>query len=415
MATADQVLKPEFGTAKKHFIFNEEHDALRESIGSFVEKELAPHAERWEEETFDDWVFERMGELGFLGLSYPEEYGGQGGDYYCNLVLAEEITRSNSGGLAMGIAVHTDMATPPVHLFGTEEQKQEYLVPAIKGQKIASLGITEPDAGSDVSGIKTRAVRDGDEFVINGSKTYITNGHRSDFIVLVTKTDADAGYDGFTLFLVDMDAEGVIREERLKKLGMHASDTALLAFQDVHVPATAILGQEGKGFYHIMWELQGERLIGAAGCVAGAQRCFDKTLQYALERNAFGRQIGKFQAIRHKFAEMATKIESARQLTYTTAWRFQNGEYPVREISMAKLYASRIAVEVADECIQIHGGAGYMKEYGVERVWRDMRLNRIGAGTDEIMLDVIGRSYGFRARRPERRRTRTRCRRRRGR
>ncbi len=395
MPAADQVIKPEFGTAKKHFIFNEEHDALRESIGSFVEKELAPHAERWEEETFDDWVFERMGELGFLGLSYPEEYGGQGGDYYCNLVLAEEITRSNSGGLAMGIAVHTDMATPPVHLFGTEEQKQEYLVPAIQGKKISSLGITEPDAGSDVSGIKTRAVRDGDEYVINGSKTYITNGHRSDFIVLVTKTDPDAGYDGFTLFLVDMDAEGVIREERLKKLGMHASDTALLAFQDVRVPETAILGQEGKGFYHIMWELQGERLIGAAGCVAGAQRCFDKTLQYALERNAFGRQIGKFQAIRHKFAEMATKIESARQLTYTTAWRFQNGEYPVREISMAKLYASRIAVEVADECIQIHGGAGYMKEYGVERVWRDMRLNRIGAGTDEIMLDVIGRSYGL--------------------
>ena len=395
MAATDQVIKPEFGTAKKHFIFNEEHDALRESIGSFVEKELAPHAERWEEETFDDWVFERMGELGFLGLSYPEEYGGQGGDYYCNLVLAEEITRSNSGGLAMGIAVHTDMATPPVHLFGTEEQKQQYLVPAIAGKKIASLGITEPDAGSDVSGIKTRAVRDGDEFVINGSKTYITNGHRSDFIVLVTKTDADAGYDGFTLFLVDMDTEGVIREERLKKLGMHASDTALLAFQDVRVPETAILGQEGKGFYHIMWELQGERLIGAAGCVAGAQRCFDKTLQYAMERNAFGRQIGKFQAIRHKFAEMATKIESARQLTYTTAWRFQNGEYPVREISMAKLYASRIAVEVADECIQIHGGAGYMREYGVERVWRDMRLNRIGAGTDEIMLDVIGRSYGL--------------------
>ena len=360
-----------------------------------MEKELAPHAARWEEETFDDWVFKRMGELGFLGLSYPEEYGGQGGDYSCNLVLAEEMTKANSGGLAMGIAVHTDMATPPVFLFGTEEQKQEYLVPAIKGEKISCLGITEPDAGSDVAGIKTRAVRDGDDWVINGSKTYITNGHRADFIVLVTKTDPDAGYDGFTLFLVAMDSPGVIREKKLEKLGMHASDTALLAFQDVRVPAEAVLGEEGKGFYHIMWELQGERLIGAAGCVAGAQRCFDRTLQYAMERNAFGRQIGKFQVIRHKFAEMATKIEAARQLTYTTAWRFQNGEYPVREISMAKLYAARIAVEVADECIQIHGGAGYMKEYGVERVWRDMRLNRIGAGTDEMMLDVIGRSYGL--------------------
>ena len=394
MTTAD-VLKPDYAAQRKHFIFTEEHQQLRESIRRFAQTELAPHAEEWEETTFPDWVFKRMGELGFLGLSYPEEYGGQGGDYYSNLVLAEEIVHANSGGLTMGVAVHTDMATPPIHLFGTEEQKQRYLVPSIKGEKISCLGITEPDAGSDVAGIRTRAVRDGDEFVINGSKTYITNGHRADFIVLVTKTDPDAGYDGFTLFLVDTDTPGFIREKKLEKLGMHASDTALLAFNDMRVPADAILGQEGKGFYHIMWELQGERLIGAAGCVAGAQKCFDKTLEYAMERKAFGRSIGHFQVIRHKFAEMATKIEVARQMVYTTAWRHQNGEYPVREISIAKLFASRIAVEVADECIQIHGGAGYMKEYGVERVWRDMRLNRIGAGTDEIMLDVIGRSYGL--------------------
>ncbi len=395
MATAEKVLKPNFETRRKHFIFTEEHDQLRESIRAFAKKELAPHADEWEETTFPDSVFRRMGELGFLGLSYPEEYGGQGGDYYCNLVLAEEMSHAGSGGLVMGVAVHTDMATPPVHLFGTEEQKQRYLVPSIQGQKISCLGITEPDAGSDVAGIKTRAVRDGDEWVINGSKTYITNGHRADFIVLVTKTDADAGYDGFSLFLVDMDTEGVIREKKLEKLGMHASDTALLAFQDVRVPADALLGQEGKGFYHIMWELQGERLIGAAGCVAGAQRCFEKTLEYATDRTAFGRPIGKFQVIRHKFADMATKIEAARQMVYSTAWRHQNGEYPVREISMAKLYAARMACEVTDECLQIHGGAGYMKEYGIERAWRDMRLNRIGAGTDEVMLDVIGRSYGL--------------------
>src|ERR671917_570366 len=402
MPPTDTVLKPDFSASKKHFIFTEEHDRLRESIGRFVEKELRPHAEEWEEEKyFADWVFPRMGELGFLGLSYPEEYGGQGGDYYCNIVLAEEMTHCNCGGLAMGVAVHTDMATPPVFLFGTEEQKQEYLVPAIRGEKVSCLGITEPDAGSDVAGIKTRAVRDtrsgtgGDEWVINGSKTYITNGHRADFIVLVTKTDPDAGYDGFTLFIVDMDTPGVIREKKLEKLGMHASDTALLAFQDVRVPAEAVLGQEGKGFYHIMWELQGERLIGAAGCVAGGQKGFDRTLQYATERSAFGRPIGRFQAIRHKFAEMATKIEAGRQMVYTTAWRFQNGEYPVREISMAKLYTARMACEVVDECLQIHGGAGYMKEYGIERAWRDVRLNRIGAGTDEVMLDVIGRSYGL--------------------
>ncbi|MFZ0043170.1 MAG: acyl-CoA dehydrogenase family protein [Solirubrobacteraceae bacterium] len=396
MATAD-VVKPDFASERKHFIFTDEHEQLRESIRRFVIKELAPHAEEWEENTFPDWVFERMGELGFLGLDKPEEYGGQGGDYYSSLVLAEEIVHANCGGLAMGLAVQTDMAMPPILAFGTEEQKQEWAAPAIAGKKILCIGITEPDAGSDVAGIKTRAVRDeaSGDYVINGSKTYITNGHRAHAIVLVTKTDPAAGYDGFTLFLVPMDAEGVIREKRLKKLGMHASDTALLAFQDVRVPESAVLGSVGKGFYHIMWELQGERLIGAAGSVAGAQHVFDKTLTYAKERHAFGRSIGHFQVIRHKFAEMATKIETARQMVYTTAWRFQNGEYPVREITMAKLYSARIAVEVADECIQIHGGAGYMKEYGIERSWRDLRLNRIGAGTDEIMLDVIGRSYGL--------------------
>ncbi len=188
---------------------------------------------------------------------------------------------------------------------------------------------------------------------------------------------------------------GVIREKRLEKLGMHASDTALLAFDDVRVPADAVLGQIGKGFYHIMWELQGERLIGAAGCVAGAQRAFDRTLAYAMERKAFGREIGHFQVIRHKFAAMATQIEASRQLVYNTAWRFANGEYPVREISMAKLHAAQMCCAVADECLQIFGGAGYMREYKIERAWRDLRLNRIGAGTDEIMLDVIGRSYGL--------------------
>jgi alkylation response protein AidB-like acyl-CoA dehydrogenase len=395
MATTEPVLKPDHHSKRSHFIFTDEHEQLRESIRAFATKELAPHADEWEETTFPDSVFTRMGELGFLGLDKPEAYGGQGGDYYTALVLAEEIVHAHSGGLAMGVAVHTDMAMPPILAFGTEAQKQEWVVPAIKGEKILCLGITEPDAGSDVAGIKTRAVRDGDDYVINGSKTYITNGHRADVIVLVTKTDAEAGYEGFTLFLVPMDAPGVIREKRLEKLGMHASDTALLAFQDVRVPADAVLGEVGKGFFHIMWELQWERLIGAAGCVAGAQEAFDRTLVYAQQRQAFGRKIGNFQVIRHKFAEMATKIETARQMVYTTAWRFRNGEYPVREISMAKLYAARIAVEVADECIQIHGGAGYMKEYGIERVWRDMRLNRIGAGTDEVMLEVIGRSYGL--------------------
>ncbi|KKL54337.1 hypothetical protein LCGC14_2266440, partial [marine sediment metagenome] len=289
----------------------------------------------------------------------------------------------------------TDMATPPILKFGSEDLKQRYLVPAIKGEKISCLGITEPGAGSDVAGIRTHAVRDGDEYVINGSKTFITNGVRADFIVLVAKTDSDAGYDGFSLFVVDTDTPGFSVSKKLEKLGMHSSDTAELTFEDMRVPAENLVGEEGKGFYHIMWELQGERMIGAAGGVAGAQRVFDLTVEYAKERHAFGRPIGSFQAIRHKFAEMATKIEVARQMVYATAWRVQNGEYPVRETSMAKLYASRIGFEVCDECLQIHGGYGYMKEYPVERAWRDMRLNRIGAGTDEIMLEVIGRSYGL--------------------
>src|SRR3954469_23045508 len=235
--------KPDFGAKRRHFIFTDEHEQLRESIASFVAKELRPHAEQWEEETFPDSVFTRMGELGFLGLDKPEAYGGQGGDYFSALVLGEEMAQAYCGGLAMGVAVHTDMAMPPILAFGTEEQKQEWVVPAIAGKKILCLGITEPDAGSDVAGIKTRAARDGDDYVINGSKTYITNGHRADVIVLVTKTDPDAGYDGFTLFLVPMDAPGVIREKKLEKLGMHASDTALLAFQDVRVPASAALGE----------------------------------------------------------------------------------------------------------------------------------------------------------------------------
>jgi alkylation response protein AidB-like acyl-CoA dehydrogenase len=388
------VLKPGQATASRHFIFTDEHDQLRESIRRFVERELTPHAEEWERTTFPDSVLQRMGELGFLGLAMPEEYGGQGGDYYCSIVLAEEMARSMSGGTALGVAVQTDMAMPPIRLFGSEEQKQEWLVPAIRGEKILCLGITEPDAGSDVAGIKTSAVRDGDDFVINGSKTYITNGHRADVIVLVAKTDREAGHNGISLFLVDMNLPGVIRESRLEKLGMHASDTALLAFQDVRVPASAMLGQEGKGFYHIGNQLQGERLVGAAQVVAWAQVAFDRTFQYAQERSAFGRPIADFQVTRHKFANMAVQIEAARQLVYTTAWRYAGGEYPVREIAMAKVLATRTVCDVADECIQIHGGNGYTREYVVERIWRDQRVSRIGGGTDEIMLDVIGKSLG---------------------
>ena len=402
MATAtDTVIKPDFEAKRKHFIFTDEHEELRESMRSWVQKELTPRRHEFEENYWPNEVLQRAGELGYLGLCFPEEYGGQGGDYFYSLVRADCMSYSGCGGLNMGFAVHTDMVTPPIHLLGTEDLKQRYLPPSIKGELIGCLGITEPGAGSDVASIRTTARRDGDEYVINGSKTFITNGKRANYIVLVTKTDPDAGHDGITLFVVDIrdkdgnEVEGFSVSQTLEKMGMHASDTGELSFQDVRVPAENMLGQEGKGFYHISWELQGERLVGAIGCVSGAERVFERTLEYAKERQAFGRPIGKFQAIRHKFAEMSTQIEAAKQFVYTTAWRFANGEYPVREITMAKLYASRMACEVADECVQIMGGYGYMKEYEIERAYRDVRLNRIGAGTDEIMLDVIGRSYGL--------------------
>ena len=394
MATAT-VIKPDHAAQRKHLLFTDEHEDLRESMQAWVRKELWPHRNEWEETTWPRDAMERAGELGYLGLCFPEEYGGQGGDYYYSLVRAECMSYSGSGGTNMGFAVQTDMVLPPIHLLGTEEQKQRYLAPGIRGEKIGCLGITEPGAGSDVAGIRTTAVRDGDEYVINGSKTFITNGVRADFILMVAKTDPDAGHNGITLFLVDADTPGFRVSRQLEKMGMHASDTAELAFEDMRVPADAVLGELGKGFYHISWELQSERMVAAAGSVAGAERMFEKTLEYAKEREAFGRPIGKFQAIRHKFAEMATKIEAAKQFNYVVAWRYANGEYPVREITEVKLFTSRVGCEVADECVQILGGYGYMKEYEIERAYRDVRLNRIGAGTDEIMLDVIGRSYGL--------------------
>jgi alkylation response protein AidB-like acyl-CoA dehydrogenase len=402
MATAtDTVIKPEHEGARKHFIFTDEHLDLRDSMSAWVKKELYPHRNEWEDTLWPDEAMRRAGELGYLGLCFPEEYGGQGGDYFYSLVRAECMSYSGSGGTNMGFAVQTDMVLPPVHLLGSEEQKQRYLVPGIRGERIGCLGITEPGAGSDVAGIRTTAIRDGDEYVINGAKMFITNGARADFCVLVTKTDPDKRHDGITLFVVDLRDEdgapvpGFSVSRTLEKMGMHASDTGELVFEDMRVPADAVLGEVGKGFYHISWELQGERLVAAAGCYASCERMFERTLEYAQEREAFGRPIGRFQTIRHKFADMATKIEAAKQMVHATAWRFANGEYPVREITMAKLFATRVCHEVADECVQIHGGYGYMKEYEIERAFRDQRLNRIGAGTDEIMLDVIGRSYGL--------------------
>ncbi|MHB8156049.1 MAG: acyl-CoA dehydrogenase family protein [Desulfocucumaceae bacterium] len=380
----------------KYSVFTEEHHAVRRTIRKFVENEIAPHVEEWErQEYFADWVFPRMGELGFLSLRYPEKYGGAGGDYFMGIVLGEEMSRCGVGGLPLAVAVQTDMATPPIMQFGTEAQINKYLMPALKGEKVASLGITEPNAGSDVASIETRAVRDGDHWVINGRKIFITNGIRADFITLVAKTDPDLGYNGVSLFLVDRDTPGFTITRKLKKLGMRSSDTAELLFEDCRVPAENILGVENRGFHQIMWELQGERLIGAAGAVSGAQKTYEKALEYARQRTQFGKPLVRFQVIAHKLAQMATEVEAARQLVYSTARKFAAGEYPVKEISMAKLVGAQISHRVSDMALQIHGGYGYMMEYEVQRAWRDSRLNRIGGGTDEIMKEVIAKTLGL--------------------
>jgi len=374
--------------------FTAEHDALREVIRDFVARELRPHADEWEAaEFFPDSVFRRMGELGLLGLRYPEKYGGQGGDYFSALVLAEEMARCGSGGVGMAISVQTEMATPPIFKFGTEEQRQRYLVPAIAGTKIAALGITEPDAGSDVANVRTRAERVDGGWRINGAKTYITNGVRCDYIVLVCRTGPqEEGSGAITLFLVDKDLPGVEVTRKLKKLGMHSSDTAELAFTNVMVPDDAVLGEVNKGFYHLMWELQGERLIGAAGSIAGAEVAFEETLQWCREREAFGRKLAGFQVTRHKLVDMYTDIQVAKNFIYTLAERWDRGEYPVAEISMAKLVVGQVASRVADTCLQLFGGAGYMADVPISRHFRDSRLIRIGAGTDEIMKEIIAKT-----------------------
>ena len=376
--------------------FSEEHQELRKSIRAFVETELAPHAAEWEKDKdFPDWVFTRLGELGFLGLSYPEEYGGGGGDYLCNIVLAEEMTRCGSGGVAMAVAVQTDMAVPPLFKFGTEEQKQRYLVPALKGEKIFCLGITEPDAGSDVQNISTTAKKVDGGWEISGRKIFITNGRRAHAMTLVAKTDRDAGHQGISLFVVDTDTPGYKVERTLDKVGMHSSDTAEISFTGMFVPEDALLGNEGEGFYNISWELQGERLIGAAGAIEGARRAFEGALAYAQQRETFGKPIGKHQVIRHALADMATEIEAAQQLVYEAAVRVARGEYPVREISMAKLITGEVAWKTVDKALQIFGGYGYSMEVPIQRGWRDARLIRIGGGTDEVMREVIGRMEGL--------------------
>ena len=375
--------------------FTEQHELLRASIRAFVEGELAPHAREWEDAGWiADWVWPRMGELGLLGLSVPTGWGGQGGDYWSTVVLAEELPRCGSGSLPMAIGVQTDMATPPILKFGTEQQKRDYLAPAMRGEKVASIGISEPDAGSDVRAIRTRARPDGDGWVIDGAKVYITNGVRADFVTMVVRTaeaDRDDPWGGLSLFLVDADLPGFEVAEKLDKVGMRASDTALLHLDGVRVPGDALLGTLHEGFKEIMWQLQGERLISAITSVAGAQLTFERTLAYVREREAFGRSISRFQVTRHKLVDMATDIEQTRALVYECADAWNRGVYATTEIAMCKLASAQLGFRVADQALQLHGGYGYSRESDVERAWRDSRLSRIGGGADEVQREIISK------------------------
>jgi citronellyl-CoA dehydrogenase len=375
--------------------FTEEHDIFRKTFRDFVEKELRPHTDEWERaELFPREVFQRMGELGFFGVSYPEDVGGAGGDWWFTAVYAEELIRSRSAGLNMSLMVQSTMATPVINEIGTPEQKQEFLAPALRGEMVAALGISEPNAGSDVAGIQTTARKVGGDYVINGAKTFITNGTRADFITLAVRT-GEEGFGGVSLVLFPTDTPGFSVTRKLEKIGNHASDTAELSFEDCRIPVRHLLGQENQGFYHIMMNFQGERLIAAVSAVAAADRAVQDAIQYGQERHAFGRPIGRFQVWRHELTQMLTEIEAGRWLCYRAIDLFNRKQDAVKEITMAKLFCGEMACRVIDRCLQFHGGYGYIEEFPIARQWRDIRLVTIGGGTSEIMKEILSKRMGL--------------------
>jgi citronellyl-CoA dehydrogenase len=371
--------------------FTPEHDLFRHNLRAFVEKELAPHALEWDEAgIFPREVFSKMAELGALGINYPEDVGGSAGDYWYVAVLAEELCRSRNAGVNMALLVQSQMATPIIQEIGTAEQKKEFLAPALAGEKIAALGISEPDAGSDVANLKTTARRVGDDYVINGAKMWITNGTRADFITLAVRTGG-AGYGGVSLLTFPTDVAGFSVSKKLEKVGNLSSDTALLFFEDCKVPIRYLLGEENEGFYHVMTNFQGERLVAALGAVAGMQLMIEDALKYGNERSAFGKPLSKYQVWRHKFVEHLTALEAARWLTYRATDLFNRKEAAVKEISMAKLFAADLMQKVVYDCQQFHGGMGYVVETPIARAFRDARLLTIGGGTSEIMKEIIAK------------------------
>ncbi|WP_454658013.1 acyl-CoA dehydrogenase family protein [Bosea beijingensis] len=379
--------------ARRSPYFTEEHEALRDQVRRFVETEIKPHAVQWEKDGFVPRdVLRKMGELGFFGIRYPADYGGSEMDTMATVVLAEELGRSTFSGVAITALVHTDMASVHIANAGSQAQKDKYLPDIIAGEKIVAVAVTEPDAGSDVKGIRTTARREGDHYVLNGAKMFITNGVHADLYCVAAKTDPQARpSQSVSIFLVEKGMTGFSVSRALDKHGWRSSDTAELSFVDCKVPAENLLGQEGRGFYAIMSNFQNERTVIGAMAMGEAQAAIDLTLDYVKTRKAFGAPLWEKQAIRQRLAELAGKVEAGRQLVYHAAWLDAQGFDATREVSMAKAYCGELVNEVMYDCLQFHGGMGYMRESAIERMTRDARVQSIGGGATEVMLEEVAK------------------------
>jgi len=385
--------------------FREEHEHFRKTVRQFAQKELAPYAEEWEKaEYFPNEVFKRAGELGIFAAHYPESVGGLGGDYWFAVAKSEELTHCRMGGVTMGLLVQGDMATPVIADLGTKEQIDEFLRPALAGEKIVALGVSEPNAGSDVAGIQTWAKKDGDDYIINGAKTFITNGVRADFVTLLVKTAPDQGAHGCSFFLVPTNTKGFSVSKKLKKIGNHSSDTAELSFEDMRVPKRYLLGEENSGFMYLMQNFQSERIIACTSGIAGMQLTMDTAIAYGRDRKAFGKPIIKREYWQHKFVDLTAKLEAARALSYKGAEAYNEDKYvnktsvsfdTVRTISLAKIFVGDVLNEIVDQSLQFYGGAGYIEEYEIARAWRDQRVFRIGGGTTETLRYYVAKLMGL--------------------
>ena len=371
--------------------FSEEHDLFRKSLKDFLQKEVVPHIAKWEKTgTIDRFIWKKFGEMGFLGISYPEVYGGLNLDLFYMVILLEELQKIKSSGFAAAIWAHVYLAMTHLNAEGDERIKKEYLVPSIAGEKIGALCISEPFGGSDVAGMRTNAIKKGDKYIINGSKTFITNGVYADYYVVAAKTDPALGNKGISIFLMDTSSKG-ISATKLDKLGWRASDTAEIAFDNVEVPFENLMGEENKGFAYIMQHFALERLIMAINAHARAEYALDYTIDYMSSREAFGTTINKFQALRHTLVEHATEVEHCKIFNYAAVARLDKGEYVVKEATMAKLKSTKVADETIYSCLQMLGGYGYMEEYPLARLFRDSRLGPIGGGTSEILKEILSK------------------------